>query len=215
MEMHKDLAEIIGVPHDHLLALNHLAMVRLTQGDLIGAENLTTEAFNLLNRFSIERERAHTLFVAGKTAFEKGALQEALAIFEEAHELATKIRSATLAHNILLEKGELHLEQGELELARKAMEEAHSISKNTGEPLAAASSRLLRAKVLQGEGKLARAIHEANSAIDSFEDLGTRHCLAEALRWKGEKFTDTAEMERARRLFMEMDLPRRADECRL
>lgn len=215
MEMHRDLAERIGVPHDHLLALNHLAMVLLTQGDLDGAEALTSESFSILNSFNIERERAHTLFIAGKTAFEKGALPEALALFEEAHELAVKIHSATLAHHILLEKGELHLEWGNLELARKAMEEAHTISKNTGEPLGEASSRLLRAKVLHGEGELTRAIQEADSAIGSLEVLGTRYCLAEALRWKAEKFRDTNEMDRARGLFMDMDLPRKAEECRL
>ncbi len=215
MEMQKDIAEKIGVPHDHLLALNHLASVRITQGDLNGAEELISEAFRLLNSFSIERERAHTVFIAGKIAFSRGSTAEALEMFHEAMELAGKMQASSLAHHILMEKADLYLQEEDLEPAEKAAEEASSISADTGEPLAEASSRLLRAKVLCLRGDPSRAYREADSAISAFEGLGTRYCLAEALLWKAGKLGDAGAMERARRLFQEMNLPLRAAECQV
>ena len=206
-----ELSESMKVAHDHLLALNHLATLNITLGNLQEAEKHIESAFNLLEEKHIEREMAHTLFASGKLAFEKGEMIKAAEIFRKAMEIARKVNGLSLQHLILLQMAEVHLAMGSIDAAEEAAAASREIAEKTAMKPAGACSLFMWGMIHEKRGNIPRAEKEYREAIAMFEKLGTRYYLARALLYLGTLLRGTSEADkckaRAIELFDEMKIP--------
>ena len=164
------------------------AMYSLAQNARLGydpaAEELAARCLPVLRARNLQRELAVCLSALGIMAVYRDVYPEAVALLEEAAEIASAIGDALTESGALIDLGWARLLQNDLEAAGKAFEDVRVIVEELGNPLLRAytTSKLgLLADAEERYGDALRLHMEANDLFASLGDAGgTAYTLSRA-----------------------------------
>lgn len=209
--MQLELAEQMKVAHDQVLALNCLANMEITRGNLKIAETLVEKAARILDEKPLERELVQAFMIRGRLAALHNAPDRAKEMYGKALELAEKVQGFSLQHQILIDSAELSIARGKMKEAEEAVEISIEIAKKKGMGFAVASSRLVGGMIQEKLGNLLPAENAYRECIGIFENLGTKYQLARALHSLGTLMKGKPEaaelLGRSEKLFEQMKVP--------
>jgi len=162
--MRTGLATIATFRHDYSVAEAHLA----------AAQQITSRLGN-------SREAALVLFGQAELQHERGQLEAALRLYDEALDMARGIApEGDMVGELQRKRAEVLALRGDLPSALKAAEDAFQRAKRLGDQLEEGASRRVLAAIHAQEGRLVEAHTESREAIRILESIHERMELARA-----------------------------------
>ncbi|HEY1328477.1 MAG TPA: adenylate/guanylate cyclase domain-containing protein [Casimicrobiaceae bacterium] len=160
-------------------------------------------------------ETAFVLACTGRAQLAAGNTARAVAVLQEAVEIADEVRSLQFRAWFRTLLGEACVANGETERARFAAQAARTTSGEAGFELGVGLSRRVLGMIAAEQGDSSTALNELHGAVESLASVGARFELARARMELGRiaaagRNADTAqgELREARALFVDLELPR-------
>ncbi len=218
----KELAELLNVPHDTLLACNCLAGVHNAMGHREPAMEYAEKALKLSRESSFEREEAQALYTLGLLKEETGEFNSALELFREAEILAEGVQYYSLLQTIWLRMAEILIRTKMLDQSQEALTKAAALSEKTGMQTDMAAYAFTLGELRAARGQMDEAIRSCKEGIEIYKKLDAKPALADRYRSfalllskTDKEYSSEAEqnMKKAADLYREMKLPNRVQEC--
>jgi DNA-binding NtrC family response regulator len=175
-----------------------LATIASFRHDFAAAESHLAGAAQITGRLGCSREQVLCLFGWGELHQEQGRLEEALARYDEALEMARQIApEGDMIHELQRRRAEIFVLRGEAGHAARAAEDALERATRLKDQLEEGATRRVLASVLALEGRAAEASQSARAAIRLLESIHERFELGrayfeQARRQRGSQDTDRA-----------------------
>lgn len=158
-----------------------LATIATFRHDYAAAEAHLAAAKQIASRLGNSREQALVLFGEADLHHERGQLDDALQLYDEALEMARDIApEGDMVGELQRKRAETLAQRGELSAALKAVEEALQRAKRLGDQLEEGAARRVLASIHAQEGRLVEAHTESREAIRILESIHERMELGRA-----------------------------------
>jgi transcriptional regulator with AAA-type ATPase domain len=158
-----------------------LATIATYRHDFAAADAHLAAADQIASRLGNSRERALVLFGKADLHHERGELDQALGLYDEALEMARDFApEGDMVGELQRKRAETLAGRGELASALKAAEEAFQRAKRLGDQMEEGAARRVLAVIHAQEGRLVEAHTESREAIRILESIHERMELARA-----------------------------------
>jgi DNA-binding NtrC family response regulator/tetratricopeptide (TPR) repeat protein len=176
-----------------------LATIASFRHDFPTAEGHLTAVSQITSRLGLSREQALCHFGWGELYQEQGRLEEALARYDEALEMARQFApEGDMIHELQRRRAELFVLRADVGPAMKAAEDGLQRAMRLKDQLEEGATRRVLASVLAMEGRTAEAGQQARQAIRLLESIHERFELARAYLDHGRRLRGASDPERAR-----------------
>ena len=177
------LASYVQIGRDSGVARTRigLATIATFRHEFAAAAAHLEAACQITTRLGASREQILCLFSRGELNHEMGQLDEALAMYDRALEMACEIApEGDMVHELQRRRAEALSARGDLPQALKAAEDARDRAVRIQDSLEEGASRRVLAAIHTQEGRLPEANAEAREAIRILEGIHERFELARA-----------------------------------
>ncbi len=176
-----------------------LATIATFRHDFATAEAHLTAASQITSRLGSSREQVLCLFSRGELQQEMKRIDEALALYGDALEMARQIApEGDMVHELQRRRAEAFAVRGDLPLALKAAEDALARALRLKDQLEEAATRRVLALIHTLEGKMTNASEQARESVRILESIHERFELARAYVEQARRMPGGGDPERTR-----------------